>query len=286
MTDTATVTAQRPYVKGVDLLFFGLMTVQGDLMPAAQRTKDVEFKLVCPSCDDPAPLTQQYFCEEGHGPYTTGNAGRAKVVGSGKAATLHKVTAEQIEALKSPTLPTGEMTVHVFPAVQVEQHTIPSGSAYRLRSTGRADLYAVLVDLVKDTDMAFVGEMTVKGTQKMWRISSRHGQLLLSELIRPEEVAPGDDLDAVEYDAAALDMVSKLAAKNVEEFDPTAFRNTIAERARAMNEALAAGKGEEVPTVAPTVAPEETDLMALLTSAVADATPAKKAPAKKAPAKK
>lgn len=283
--------SQRSFATGVDLLFFGVMNVQGDLMPAAlPANKDVRFKMICTECDDPTPLEQRYLCTahpDEHGPFVVSTAGRAKVVGSGKTEQLYKVTDEQIAALKTPTLPEKQMTVHVFDADTVNAATIPSGNAYRLRPSGRLDLYAVLVDLVANPQYAFVGEMTVKGTQKMWRISSRSGQLFLSELVRPADVAPGDNLDDVVYDAAALEMVTKLAADNLEEFDPAAFADVIAERAREMNDLLASGKGEKVPTAAPEQPAAATggDLMDILASAAA-AAGSKKTARKKTAAKK
>lgn len=268
----------RTVASDVSFTLFGLVNFTADLLPLTESKKAAEFRMVCAGCfgDDPEgtpqKLRQQYVCDSNpkHGPFTSGEAARATELGTGKNAVLAYVTDAEVESVKEPTLPPKEMSVSVFPAAQVDAATRPSGKAYRLfndKAQGQAVL-RVIASLIADSEYAFVGECNVARSQGFYRLLTWKGEIILQELARPDEVIEfTESADAV--NPRALEQAKKAAAATVENFDAVAFRNTVRERARALNDAKATGV--PVPVAAPTTkaASGMDDLLALLEAAAA-----------------
>lgn len=258
----------RPAASDVSFTVLGLISFQADLMPLTESTaKEISFKLVCPECAEPTKVDQKYLCPNEHGPFVTGDCGRAKEVGK----ALVKVTDEDIKALKEPTLPAKEMSISVFPAAQVDASTRPSGAAYRLRAEKNLPVVAMVAALVADGEFAFVGEMNLgRSGQKLYRLATWRGELVAEELARPDEVVEFA-ATAVAYEPKVLDQAKQLAALQVGDFDPVQFRNLVRERAAALDEALLSGAPTAtVATLSPAKDPV-VDLMAALEASIAAA---------------
>lgn len=255
----------------------GVMTVQLDVvsqgLPNAKAA--TTFSLACPV--DGAPVRQHYRCEDDHTnpdgtPFTEADLHRARVVDGQR----HAVTSDQIKEVTSSGR-VGAVEFRVHPAAQVEAATRHGGSGYRLRPPKKsspqvAQVYAVLLHLAQRSDLAIIGEMELPRTgPKLYRLSHFHDQLMLDELVRPDELAPVDDVDA----SAApelLAMAEKLAETLVADFDAGDYRNTARDRAAALDERLRNGETVEPGGEAAPAGPAS-DLMAALAASLEAAKP-------------
>lgn len=294
MSDTPK--APRAFASGVSMTLFGTMTLTVDLLPARRSDNAADPKLVCPACEEGVKLQQQYACPEHpeHGPFVSSEAHRAIEIDG----MLRKVTDEELAALKQPTTPDKEAEFRVFRAADVERETLPGGSVYRARPKANAKVYHMLVDLVSDRSLAFIAELTLRGSQKLYRLVARDGLLTFVELIRPGEFHH-IEVAGAEYDADVLTELSKFVkggdgyAGVVEDFDGTVWRNTHRDRAAALAEAKRDPNSPTPEAVAVVVKKPEEDALVGIAAMLASAkgakpakAAAKKAPAKKAPAKK
>jgi len=284
---TETIKPIRAVASDVQCSFLGVITLPLDLVPVKRSDGAAKFELACTECDDPTKLSQQYVCPNNpdHGPFVSSTAGRAMKVDG----ILRLVSEDEMAAVKEPTLPKGEATFSVFHASSVESQTLPNGAVYRLRSKGAqkaGEAYAMLVDLLTDTTLAFICEMTNRGVQKMYRCISRDGSLMLTELIRPGEFYPSD-LVSHEYDGRMLENATSILKANVEDFDPEIYRNVTRDRVTQLAEVKRDPNAPPIESVAKAKpAEEESDLFTALALAAENVkAPAKKAPAKKAPKK-
>lgn len=277
---------QRTFASNVTVSL-AVMNMQTDLLPVKQGDGAVKFKIVCPDCDDTVTMDQKYICTEDESHvHTSGTAARAKDVDG----VLVKVTAEDIEAIKEPTLEPNQLDLQVYPADQVDAATRPVGVAYRVRpkpTKGSMQVYGVLRDLFADESVAYIGEMTIRSEQKLFRAEVWHGQILLQELARPELVAPVDQID-VTYDTKLLKTAKALADALVEDFDPEAFRSVVQQRAAEFDAAQRAAATGTAPAPKKKAAPKQDDSTdALLAALEASVTQIKaKKPASKPAARK
>lgn len=281
----------RAAAKGVDFAFLGVITLNADLLPVKRPAGGVETKMVSPDIEIPTPLKQQYVVDgrSDLGPYSVSDAARAIELPGGE---LKFVTTEELAELRGPSLPDGECDLKVFPADEVYAATISSGVAYRLRpskmtqGTRAQQTYAMLVDLVADMarrehPLVFVGEITVKGAQRMMRCESRDGNLVIIELVRPGELHNPVPVP-LEYDARTLAAASELVDLRVDTFDPTEFQNVVRERAEAFKRSLEEGGERELPKPKESDLPDDgADLLAALSASIDMANAAKAKPTKK-----
>lgn len=266
-------------IGSTELNFFdGLMSFKVSLVPVKKSLKSL--KLCCPQCDEASEVSQQYQCkvDPKHVPFTTKDAHRMIEVDG----VFRKATDEDREELKETTVPDGDTTFSIFHASEVEKYTLPAGSTYRLRPQTGLKLYAVLVDMLRDESLAFICEMTYKGTQKMYRCISRDGMLWLRELIRPSEFNPTETFDA-EYPGALLELATENAKASVQTFDPEQYANVQRDRLAQLEDHLRdpnAPKPETVTSSAPKV--DDVDSLLASLQASIDAKTPKKTTRKKA----
>lgn len=284
--------APRAIQKNAELTFLGVITLVANIMPTKRSASgDPETKLVCPVLDTATPLKQYYMVEDKPelGKWTVAECHRALSVDD----KLVKISTDALNALKEPTLPAGECDFKVFPLTDVLDNTLQSGTTYLVSPTKMSEgsraqqSYSMLIDLTEDAErqgLTFVGELTVKGVQRMYRVIVRNGNLLLQELVRPDEILPPVEFPSG-YDGALLETAAKLMASQVAEFNPAEYGNEVKARARQLAADIADGKEPDVPAVATEKSTEDTDdLLALLTASVEAAAPEK--PARKRAAKK
>lgn len=215
----------------------GLVSFPVDLVPAtrSKSTKSTEAstKMVCPTCAPKTlnPLQQRYVCsgDASHGPFGKGDAVTALVVDGVLHLPTRGLVAEAVEAQGVR----GNIELTVYPAVQVEAHTMPSGNIYRLRPRANPEHYALVLELAGDRDVAFLGEVTLKGVTKLYRVVTRDGGLVLTELVRPSEFHVPEPVD-VAFDPKLLAPGRLLVESLVEDFDPGAFADRRKERLAAL----------------------------------------------------
>lgn len=225
----------------------GLVSFPVDVVPATRsKASEVSTKMVCPLCapDKLSAVEQRYHCshDSAHGPFTQGELSRALVVGG----EMRPVTAEDLAEINGARSTGVELTVH--PAVQVEAHTMPSGNIYRLRPKGAADHYGLMLELVRDTGVAFLAEFTNKGASRLYRLVARHDVLVLTELVRPSEFHEPEPVEA-RCDGRLLPTARMLVDSLLDEFDPESFVDRRRERLVAL--AAECAPVEELPVKRP-----------------------------------
>lgn len=283
---------QRAFATGVSFSLFGLMNVALDVVPqkVPNAAKGKSFRLACPTCT--GSVSQFYACADGHGradgmSFTEVDLIRAREVDG----VLVPFTDEEVAAVREA----GEvsaMTIAIHPAAQVEAATRVGEAGYRLRPGKKAkateqQVYGVLRALAADPELAFVGTLLLpKTSEKVYRITVWNDQLVMHELIRPEMVAPADDVsDAVAPDPLVA-QAQEMAKLVVTEFEAAQYHDGAVDRLAAALEAKATG---ETPVVAAAVVAAESSLEAMLARAVEaakkPATSPRKPRARKAKAK-
>jgi hypothetical protein len=257
-------------------LLGGLMTLKVAVLPAKMAEERIDLKLICPDTDDPTRPVQMYVHPDDVGGdkprmWTTGECDRAREVDG----ILYRVDADEVKEAKTPLLPTGEMSISVFPAEQVTSVSRPGGALYRLRPTAAPHVYAMLVDLVgQDVDHAFMCELAMRSSQRFYRLEAWNGALVLTEYVRPGEFNPAEDYTA-DYPAELLTKAQAAIGAQVEEFDPEQYVSFLRDRAKELDDVKRDPKAKAAQRkAAPKPKIDDTDaLMALLDGVAATAKP-------------
>jgi non-homologous end joining protein Ku len=217
----------------------GLISFHVDLLSAVQskqaRTAGASTLLTCPVCHEDgghSPLKQRYFCEQNHGPFAKADAVKALSVDNEITPAPAEKVAAAVEVQGDRTAI--ELTIH--PASEVEQATVSTGNVYRLKPRANEAQYALMLELARNEDVAFIGEYTNKGATLLYRIVARGELLVMTELVRPDRVTPAFELEPFEVDARLLETGRVLVSSLVEPFDPAAW----ADRRKAKLNDLAA----------------------------------------------
>ncbi len=270
----------KTYASDLNLTLLGTMTLSVDAVPARRSEARIEFKTISPTRDEPTQLPQVFWDQENNEHFKQGEMAKARLVDG----VLHRVSAEDIEALKTPVLPPGEAVVSTYKMSDIEDVTKPGGTLYWLKPhapKGKAvpkateRNYALFVDVLADSDFAWVMEMTLRGDQKMFRLISWDGRLALQELIRPGEF---NEVPLVEcdYDERLVAAANAAAEANVREFDPDEFLNYHRERAAQLDELMRSGESVTPVVTAAAAEAESVDDEALLAMLAASATNVRK----------
>lgn len=259
-------------------LLGGLMSLKVDILPAKRAEERISLTLICPDEDEPLRPVQMYVHPDDLDAdkprmWATGDLDRAREVDK----ILYRVDADDVKEAKEPLLPSGEMSISSFPAEQVETVSRPSGALYRLRPKAAPHVYAMLVDLVADRALAHMCEMTLRGSQRFYRLEAWNGALILTEYIRPGEFNPAEDYTA-EYPDALLDKAQGAIAAQVEDFNPDEFVSFLRDRAEEFDAVKRDPKAKTAAKKAP-VKPklDDTDALMALLDGVASAAKPKRA---------
>ena len=287
-------TRQRAYMSQINVTLFGLVNLQVDAMPVKGKdaNKAREFHLIAPASVSPDaiqleqrfvipdgvvlpdPNAQRVFtkdeCDRG---YTVEDDSLVRVTDEARDEVLH--------GAEDTRLPDNDIQLRVFKRSDLNAVTIPAGNAYRIRPHSKkgkvnpqhTSIYLMIRDLVaSQPDLVFVGELTSRSVQNMYRLDVRDGQLVLVGLVRPGDLAESDEING-EYDAALLAKAEELMVGSVEEFNGEEFANQVKVRAEAFAaEQAAIAAGETPVTTVTTAAPkaDKTDSMLdLLYAAIA-----------------
>jgi DNA end-binding protein Ku len=155
--------------------------------------------------------------------------------------------------------------------------------------------YVLLLSAMKETGMAALGRMVIRGNENLVLVRPKGDALMLETLFLAEDVRSQAEIDeAVEgvgVSEPELELARQLIDSLVGEWEPTELHSEYRENLREMLEAKLAG--EEIAAPEPVEEAPVVDLTAALTKSVAaskggdGAKPAKKAaPRKKAAARK
>lgn len=278
------MTRQRAVASGIQVQL-GLLTLVVDAIPVRRAGLSKSgFSRRCPECETASKVTQVYSCDANHGPFKEYELGRCREVDGALVA----VTEEEYEEAMGTGLAKGEWPLSVFPASQVEAVTLADESAYRLRpgKGTSVKLYGVLLTIAADSRYALVGEMSVKGAPKPYRLLTWGGMLIAQSLVRPDDLTVPEGANAEEPEAKIAEMAKALLEGELTDFDAETFRSQRAERLEALDEAKRSGETPLVPVVRKPVA-GEADVLSLLTASLEKVKKSRKrSPARKTAAKK
>lgn len=252
------MTPPRSVLSGLTLSF-GLMSLSVDLLPTTVSRTVQSFRTVCPRCEEAVRLTQQYVCEA-HGVIALADADKAIDTPDGG---LRKVTSGDVALVRGNATKSTAVDISVYPAEQVEAATFTSGTSYSLRlgkaSKGSAQAYALLVEMVRNANHAYVCEITMRSVERLYRLVARHDSLMVVELARPEDVHEVQAPEAPALEEKHLAMAEAMVQGFIEDFDPATWKSQRTERFDALHAAEAMATPEPA-----AVAHKVDDLMALL----------------------
>lgn len=287
---------QKPYALGVHFRLGPLFHVLADAVPVGRSAvaKETAFRMICPDCatatneppakpkgrgrsaparrPEPATTSQTYTCSANpeHGPYAQSDLGRAREMPDG---SLQPVTPEEIEYIRTGGIDARDIRFQAHPVAEVDELTRPAGHSYRLRPPVKPKpkaedllLYELLQHIVESNPkVAFIGECSLKeGTRGLFRLAVWRGQLLMEQLIHPDNLAEADEFGRSGLTKAQLTASAKKVEFEVIPFDEKAQAAVANSAAARLEEVLAAkAKGGAVPSKAP-----EQDLEALLAASL------------------
>jgi len=267
---------------------FGLVSIPVGLALAtkpAARQSDVSFRMLHRECR--TPIRQKRWC-----PTHDREVGPDELVKGWEVAKGEFVIVEEedLEAIERTDDSRSIEITRFVPLTEVDPiyfdrtyFLAPSDTSAQRRP------YVLLLDALKETNMAALGRFVLRGQEHFALIRPRGEALALETLFLEEDVrSQGEIEEAVESTEvrdAELDLARQVIESLAAEFDAAELQSEYRRDLRAMLEAKLAG--EEVTRPEPT-APETpvVDLMEALRASVAAASGKKPAAAKKAPAKK
>lgn len=277
---TATQVQPKRYLKDVTLSF-GLLSMTGSLFTPkrANAAKEESFKMACPlHPETPHGVKQRYVCEEAPDDeaFLPSDCLKARDTSDG----LVIVPAEAVAAAKESDLPERTLELRAHPYEPAS--TFASGSAYIFQPDVAHQFYATLMEMVDEQGMIvtesgpkmLVGLVAYrKGTESFVRVERWGRQLVLRELIRPEDISQFEPIE-VSVETKLLDMARQLVDVQAEPFNPEVYKASVRERIAQIVEAAQDGE-LDVTTLAP-AKPKVVDMTALLEQSLQAAKAAKK----------
>lgn len=248
----------------------GMVQMRGGLYsPLVPNAKKEEgFKLACPSCDPPTKPDQKYVCPECGSQSTNSECKRALPDFSAF------VDPNAISEAKASEMEKNFLTITVHSAKDVAEQTFPGEKTWIFRPKDKAstEVYSAFLTTLSALDgQVLMGQMNFgeKMGEKLVRLDVQNGELVLQELVRPEDRLDLPPAETVDVSAANLTMIEALIAATEEPFDAEDYRSQARERIVALK-AEAAGGTAPVPGK-PASAPKAQDLSVALEAALAAA---------------
>jgi DNA end-binding protein Ku len=268
---------------------FGLVSIPVGLALAtkpAARQSDVSFRLLHRECR--TPIRQKRWC-----PTHDQEVGPDELVKGWEVAKGEFVIVEEedLEAIEQTDDSRSIDIARFVPLDTVDPiffdrtyFLAPSSNAAQRRP------YVLLLEAMKETDMAAMGRFVLRGQEHYCLIRPRGDALALETLFLAEDVRSQAEIeeavDETEVRDQELDLARQVIESLASDFEPEELQSEYRRDLRAMLEAKLAGEEIARPEPAADEAPV-VDLMEALRASVAEASKTKKKePAAKAPAKK
>lgn len=246
----------------------GPIQVNGFLTTLVKPERENKYKSVCPLCDKPHLVKQQYICtneapavqnDPKHGPFVQNDLTvKARETDDG----LVKVTKEELEAARTSELPVNVFRATVHPREEVELHTYSGDKSYVFTPKHPDEYFALLLSMISNPDNAFVAICNVKKIEGFYRLKVWNGNIVLEKLLWPESLNQFDTL-RFETDHAVVGAAEAMIDRIRTPFDPDNYRSSVLDRLRAINEALG---GTPDPKKVQTPKPHKVDLLSALDS--------------------
>jgi non-homologous end joining protein Ku len=227
------------YVADFDISLMPI-NLTGRLVPMRRTgsSKDTALVSICPQCELPTGVDQQYFCQaaEHHGPFKQGELAKAKDINK----TLVKVGKDDVKTAKTSTLPLNYLELAVYNAAQVEAATYPGSNAYIFYPKHVNAQYGVMVEVVGNPEFAFIGTVNLKHHETLVRLSRWEDFIVIQQLLYPEDLNETTETP-VTYTDEFLATMLQFTEQQLKPFYPTEYKNNIKEQVLALT--AAAGEG-------------------------------------------
>jgi DNA end-binding protein Ku len=279
-------------------LSFGLVTIPVGLAPATTpkaRASDVTFRTLHRECM--TPIKQKRWCPVHDREVPSDELVKGWEVSKGQFVLVEDADLEAIEqrdtsrAIEiSRFVPLADVDPLYFDRTY---YLAPSSAEAQRRP------YVLLLDAMKETGMAALGRMVIRGNENLVLIRPRGDALALETLFLAEDVRSQAEIDeaveAIDVKEPELELARQLIDSLVGEWEPTELQSEYRASLREMLEAKLAG--EEIAKPEPVAEAPVVDLMEALKKSVAasqgrssardgDSAGKKAAPKKRAAARK
>jgi DNA end-binding protein Ku len=251
-------------------LSFGLVTIPVGLAPATTpkaRASDVSFRTLHRECK--TPIKQKRWCPVHEREVTADELVKGWEVSKGQFVIVEDADLEAIEQRDT------SRAIEISRFVPLEQvdplffdrsyFLAPSNAAAQRRP------YVLLLNAMKETGMAAIGRMVIRGNENFCLIRPKGDALVLETLFLAEDVRSQAEIDEaveeIDVKDSELDLARQLIDGLVGDFDPAEFQSEYRRDLRALLEAKL--KGEEIAKPEPVAEAPVVDLMEALKRSVA-----------------
>jgi DNA end-binding protein Ku len=273
-------------------LSFGLVTIPVGLAPATTpkaRASDVSFRTLHRECK--TPIKQKRWCPTHEREVSNDEIVKGWEVSKGQFVIVEEADLEAIaqhdtsRAIDiSRFVPLDEVDPLFFDRTY---YLAPSSAE------GQRRPYVLLLNAMKETGMAALGRMVIRGNENLCLIRAKGDALVLETLFLAEDVRSTAEIDeaveAIDVREPELELARQLIDSLAGEWEPAELHSEYRENLRELLEAKL--KGEEIAKPEPVAEAPVVDLMEALKKSVAasksrsgsgdGAKPAKKAAPKK-----
>jgi hypothetical protein len=260
----------------------GALSFRVDLIPPRETHDEVRYESACPACHEQHPevatkVSTSYHCPDdpSHGPFVSSEV--LKATRSGQALKVVGTTATISEARKATDVKDDLLALQPYYADEVERWTYPLGTAYVLNQLGRSPAFPLLLSMLdhdghvtgeRERALVLVGEVTLRTVRKLVMLRRWNDQLVLQELVRPDDLKTGFTVHDEAPDGRFLALFDTLMDLETRSFDPNEFRNLQRQRLIEFNAAQLVGGPVVAKPAAKTEAPSNDLLLRLLEESV------------------
>ena len=251
-------------------LSFGLVTIPVGLAPATApkaRASDVTFRTLHRECG--TPIKQKRWCPLHDREVSNDELVKGWEVSKGQFVIVEDADLEAIEqrdtsrAIEiSRFVPLAEVDPLFFDRTYF---LAPSSAEAQRRP------YVLLLDAMKETGMAAIGRMVIRGNENFVLIRPKDDALVLETLFLAEDVRSQAEIDeaveAVDVKEPELELARQLIDSLVGDWEPEALQSEYRQNLRKLLEAKLAG--EEIAMPEPVADAPVVDLMEALKKSVA-----------------
>jgi DNA end-binding protein Ku len=251
-------------------LSFGLVTIPVGLAPATTpkaRSSDVSFRTLHRECK--TPIKQKRWCPTHEREVPNDEIVKGWEVSKGQFVIVEEA---DLEAIAQHDTSRAIDISRFVPLEQVDPlffdrtyYLAPSSAAAQRRP------YVLLLEAMKETGMAAIGRMVIRGNENFCLIRPKGETLVLETLFLAEDVRSAAEIDEAveetEVQEGELELARQLIDGLVGEFEPEDLRSEYRDNLRKLLEAKLAGEEIEVPEPAPEA--PVVDLMEALKQSVA-----------------
>jgi DNA end-binding protein Ku len=251
-------------------LSFGLVTIPVGLAPATTpkaRASDVTFRTLHRECG--TPIKQKRWCPVHDREVPSEELVKGWEVSKGQFVIVEDADLEAIEqrdTSRAIEISRFVPLADVDPLYFDRTYFLAPSSAEAQRRP-----YVLLLDAMKETGMAAIGRMVIRGNENFVLIRPRGDALALETLFLAEDVRSQAEIDeaveAIDVKEPELELARQLIDSLVGEWEPTDLQSEYRENLRELLEAKLAG--EEIAMPEPVAEAPVVDLMEALKKSVA-----------------